>query len=69
LESGQEEGNIFNSDQLEEFNLKPGEDWRKDVVGKLNGDRSFWDKEKCGSRDVCHIHHDWHELLPELVAL
>lgn len=52
LESGQEEGNIFNSDQLEEFNLKPGEDWRKDVVGKLNGNRSFWDKEKCGRRDV-----------------
>ena len=58
-EAGQEESQVTNRDQLEEFKMKPGEDWRRDFVGKLNGDRPFWDKEKCGSGDakMCVRYH------------
>ena len=43
---------MTNNDQVEDFKMKPNESWKKDFVGKLGGDKPFWDSSKCSREDV-----------------
>ena len=44
---------------MEEFKIRLGEDWKKDFVEKLNGDRPLRDKSKCnfGDANICTRFH------------
>ena len=42
---------VQNTDQDDDFKMKPEESWKKHWAGKLNGDKPFWDKTKCEKND------------------
>ena len=44
-------GKVQNTDQVDEFKMKPNENWKDNWAGKLNGDKPFWDRTKCEKGD------------------
>ena len=54
---------VQNTSQLEEFKMKPNENWKDNFAGKLPRERPFWDRNKTGKYDckMCarfHINGD-----------